>query len=85
MLKKQFLKDKQAIDMIKIHHCMRLQVLDYSASSTIREKNSRKEVILLILNPNTTKIYLCTSKKTILKMIVSNSKVEKKKSKDHNG
>jgi hypothetical protein len=31
------------------------------------------------------KIYSCSSRKTILKMIVSNSKVEKKKLKDHNG
>jgi hypothetical protein len=51
------------------------------------EKNSRKEVILLILNQNILKktILLCSSKNTILTMIVLNNKGEKKRSKDPNG
>ena len=73
--------------MIKIHHYMQLQILDYSANSSIREIISKKESILLILNPNILKkmIFLCSRKNKILKMKVLNSKGEKKRSIDHNG
>ena len=52
MKKKQYLKNMQVIDMIRIHHYTQLQVLVYSVNNTIQKMNNRREVILLVLNLN---------------------------------